>query len=450
PYNLDGRYLGDDPRTDRDAPPHPARHELVAAPPSFACTACHHDGARVGPSYEGYRERGGGAGPAHPGIMGVALYGNDANFYVTDEDTTNDWDETPPDVHFTAGLRCADCHDGADVHGDGHLAADLQCASKATCEGCHGTARARVALSPSRPRLFERDGRVFLRTVAAGVELEVPQVVDAVTPGSPRFTERAAVAMGVAASGASHTDSVACATCHSAFVPSCYGCHVTVDLTEADVYQATGATVPGRVTAERGAVALYDLVLMRDETGRYAPSMPAERLFVTLLEPDGAGGRVARFRERPRAFTTDDGRVIAGFGQRAVSPHTIQRTSQLGNCDRCHAVGSAADPENAALLDLTYGFGTDRFDVVACPPGDDAPCDDLAADGVTYRLDAVVDREGRPLVAVGHGTSRPLTLAEMARMRAVVVPAETPVPDDAREDPAWPGPLPPAAPGPSP
>ena len=44
-----------------------------------------------------------------------------------------------PDVHFDAGMGCADCHDGMDVHGDGTAYTSMRQpgAVKASCENCH-------------------------------------------------------------------------------------------------------------------------------------------------------------------------------------------------------------------------------------------------------------------------------------------------------------------------
>ena len=43
------------------------------------------------------------------------------------------------DVHRKAGMTCADCHKGGDVHGDGQVRASMRAegAVSATCEGCH-------------------------------------------------------------------------------------------------------------------------------------------------------------------------------------------------------------------------------------------------------------------------------------------------------------------------
>src|SRR5690606_39253672 len=132
--------------------------------------------------------------------------------------------------------------------------------------------------------------------------------------------------------------------------------HVEVDLTESAADLLSGDLEPGTPRGRPMGVATQDLVLLWNQHGKLAPSMPAERMFYTLVE-DAPGGAAPRFADAPRAF-----------GQRAIDPHTTRRRSAFMACDRCHTAGELDDPDNAALLDLTHGFGTPRYDVAACDP----------------------------------------------------------------------------------
>jgi len=273
------------------------------------------------------------------------------------------------------------------------------------------------------------------------LELEVPQVIDAVTVGHERYSDFAFQSMGVDASDFSHTDELECYTCHASFVPSCYGCHVDLDLDREGRLQANGVLTPGQPSGGRRWVVLNDLVLMRNSDGQMSPSMPAERFFMTVL----SGGTETSIRNRPRRFEFPDGRVIPGFGQRAFNPHSTRKRSQFMACDRCHTVGDPAAPDNEVLLDLTHGFGTQRFMFEACDVTNADDSCDPSTDVTTYALDAIQTRAGLPLVTVGHPDpqeSRPLSLDEIARMRAVVVPADaeirTEIPTNAHQDPTWP------------
>ncbi|MBW2463399.1 MAG: cytochrome c3 family protein, partial [Deltaproteobacteria bacterium] len=442
-YNDDGLSQSEDPRISRETVPHAATHELTATPPIQQCTHCHYRGGRLGISFQGYRESAGaGLNPPAPEVLGVAQHGHDAAYYLTDEDTTNDFDETPADVHFEAGMDCVDCHTEQEVHGDGHIYADTQCAVGIECTDCHGTGRARAVLDPEgRPNFYERDGTLYLRTKISDLELVVPQVIDAVTPGSPTYTELAARSMGVSTGGFSHSDDLECYTCHAAFVPSCYGCHVTLDLDVDGRLHGTGELTPGRPSGGRRWVVLNDLVLMRNSDGQMAPSMPAERFFMTVTQ----GGAPTKIRDMPREFVDGSGRVMPGFGQRAMNPHSTRRRSQFMACDRCHSVGDPSAPDNAVLLDLTHGFGTDRFMEEACDVTNADDSCDPTTDVTTYRLDAIQTRTNESLVVVGHPDpmlSRPLNADEIMRMRTIVVAPDeeirTEIPADAATDPWWP------------
>ncbi|MCA9516705.1 MAG: hypothetical protein KC635_17305, partial [Myxococcales bacterium] len=442
-YAEDGLARGGDPWVPHDAAPHPIGHGITPAAPSSTCLSCHAGaGARIGLSYQGLRDAAAGAVGPRAVLVERPLYGEPAGSFVADEDRDNGFDETPPDVHFEAGMDCVDCHGAAELHGDGHIYADAACEVRTTCEDCHGTVREAARPRARLPGLFVGDdGALMLATRVSGKTLRVPQVKAAVTPGDAAYDAAAAAAMGVDAGGFSHTDEVACTTCHAGWIPSCYGCHMTVDLAQAAPYLTTGVPQPGVLTtASTTGFQANDMVLVRDTKGKIALSSPAERLFVTLLAYDPAvEASRPLFEQVPRTFPAADG-AVAGFGQRAIDPHTTRRKSQFQACDRCHSAGSAAAPSNEALLDVAHGFGSARFDVTACAVDDAGPRTGCEAED-TYHLDAVVTRDGAPLVVMGHpypNASRPLTLEEIGAMRAVEVEATTPVPEDARTNPAWP------------
>ena len=448
-YGENGLSQSADPTVEKLAPPHALEHVLTKAPTTETCTTCHYRGSRIGPSYQGYRERGKqGLNPTDPGALGRSLHGHDQNYYLRDENLNNDWDETPPDVHFEAGMHCIDCHGEIDVHGDGHLYNDTKCAVSVRCEDCHGDARSRALVEGSAQAIREMGDAIVLDTKVTGLTLEIPQVLDSITMGHPRYTDAAAQSMGVSAEGTSHLDEVECSTCHSGWTPSCYGCHVTVDMTKDKSYHANGESAPGAPSASRRWVSLFDMVLMRNIDGKISGSQPAERFFMTIYDElaDGTKGPVVE--NSPRVFTDVNGHVMAGFGQRTVDPHTTQRRSQFMACDRCHSSGSTAAPTNQVLLDITFGFGSDRYLFDACDIEVQGTRCEPGAASKTYRMDAIQTREGKPLVVVGHEgaeVSRPLTLEEIQRMRDILVPDDallsTEIPEDANTNPFWPGPM---------
>jgi hypothetical protein len=414
-YSNDGLSQSADPTAVHDTPAHPKRHELTTAVTTEQCMHCHYRGGRIGPSFIGMRE-GAGAGldPPNVATSGEALHGHDADYYIVDEDTTNDHDETPPDVHFQAGMDCIDCHTSHDLHGDGHLYSDSNLAVEVRCQTCHGTADAPSDLktrlgNPMKSLSQDDTGEIWLTTKVKKLRLRVPQIKPAIDSAAP--TSYLHRSMGRDESGFSHLDTMSCDACHSGWVPTCYGCHVEVDMGSNQRSLISGNSTVGRIAGSRRWVATDDLILMFSTDGRITPSMPAERMFMTVFS--GSGEKVVDKQIR-RSMSGDD-----GHGHRAFHPHTTQRWSPFMRCDRCHTV--AQDEANAALLDVVMGFGSERYI-------------ETDGDGVEHRLDQVQTRDHEPIVLVGHDeplVSGPLTAAVVARMRAVVVEAaDCPVPGD--------------------
>lgn len=409
-YNEDGLSESDDPTASKDDPPHPARHALTAAPPTDQCVRCHYRGGRVGLSYQGIRERGPeGTDPPNVVALGKALFGKPVDHYLIDEDFTQPEDETPPDVHFEAGMHCIDCHTAASVHGTGRIYTDTPNAVEIACEDCHGTADQEATLITRRGSALDhmtRDeqGLVWLTSKVTGQRHPVTQIkrsIDAAGAGSKIHS-----AMGRADGGFSHLDRVACASCHSAWVPTCFGCHVTLDTSEVGVSQLNGLSGPGAVTEASGPVRTDILTLMLDTQGRVAPSMPAVRMFFTAL--DGQGQPIIDRAVR----TGPDG--SPGMGHRAFSPHTTARVTRFQACTTCHPVEGTGENMDALMQVVGQG-GADPALVT----------EDGA--GVPWRLDALMDDEFNPEVLVGHDLpfeSRPLTPSIIDSMLSVEVPAE--------------------------
>ncbi len=406
-YSDDGLSRSADPTIDKDRTPHPVQHVLTRAIPVEQCGHCHYRGGRIGPSYQGYRESGGvGFNPPSPEVLGVSLHGHDASFYLTDEDSTNDFDETPPDVHFEAGLACIDCHTPRDVHGDGRLYVDGENAVEIECEDCHGGAEAEATFTTRRGTVLshlERDteGNVWLRGKLSGKRHPVSQIkrlIDNAAPGS--FLH---ASMGRDGQGFSHLDKLECYTCHSAWVPTCFGCHVTVDMSKTQRSLIDGAETPGNVTGGRRWAETDILLLMLNTEGRVSPSMPAERMFFNAIGADGSTIIDKAVRVGP------DG--SPGNGQRAFPPHTVRRTSPFMACQVCHPI--AGTGQNMEALMQTLGFGSTQFI-------------EEDGQGTPWAQDRIMNEAYGTEVLVGHddpNKSGPLPAEMIERMLQVEVPA---------------------------
>jgi hypothetical protein len=357
-YADSGLSSSSDPTINKSFPSHPAFHQLTTAIPTEQCSHCHFQGGRIGLAFRGIRE--GGFDPAlTPDLgvtLGVPLYGHDADYYFSDEDFSNRVDETPPDLHFAAGMVCMDCHVGGDVHGDGNLYSSERDQVGVRCEDCHGTVRAEIEKDPVDDRFenskgFElrrlrrdEDGDVWLRLATGNRELRVPQVHRLLEAGrNPRMTE----AMGVQESGFSHADSMECYTCHTSWRQTCFGCHVTVDDRGTARNHTTGETTLGAISGRRENYSLDFFTLGTNQRNMITPLCSSMSMFFSHI--DEAGNTQLDKQVR----VSGDGKK--GFGWNPFHHHTVSRIPQ--NCDRCHPVGSADEPINAHLLDETYGFG---------------------------------------------------------------------------------------------
>ena len=176
------------------------------------------------------------------------------------------------DIHLERGMQCVDCHFKQDSHGNGNLYGEPRNGIEITCVDCHGTARRRAygtdrdkpvmrttgpaapeakdgrgtnlldarLLSASREARFEvqDDGKLLQRSVTdENLSWVVPQVFDSNLPGNAAYNEKARFAHTVQRDGKTWGDGMSpdlahadermtCATCHSSWITSCFGCHL--------------------------------------------------------------------------------------------------------------------------------------------------------------------------------------------------------------------------------
>jgi hypothetical protein len=370
-YGTYGHYEGDDPAVPRGVPAYPARHEITAAIPTEQCATCHFQGGRIGLLYRGVREAGFGDPPPNAEAWNPGAYGKaNPSFYLSDEDTTNSIDETPPDVHYEAGLHCADCHVGRDVHGDGRIYSTSKQQVDLRCEDCHGSAR-EPATPDAEGRFRTATGRVLPQLVVGddgGVVLEgidggrhpvtqVKTLLDGAAPGSPMHA-----AMGVDDEGWSHVDDLTCDTCHTSYNQYCLGCHVSMDVRFQQVDHQTGLPSDGLVRGGREMVSLDRVLLGMAADGRAQSVNPSQQVQMTVIGRDGErivggthpdkDGDVGVFR------ATADGQPNNGF--HVFFQHTVARyPSQYRPCATCHPTTDSA--EERQRVRGVYGFGTGEF-----------------------------------------------------------------------------------------
>ena len=408
-YDDDGLSQSADPAIVGYFPPHPISHELTTNIPTEQCSHCHFQGGRIGLAYRGIREGGFSSAntPDNAEPLAKSIYGHAPGFYFTDEDTTNPPDETPPDLHFIAGLVCADCHVGSDVHGDGKLYASEHAQVGIRCEDCHGTVRESIVEDPADGqfknskghalRALSRDGdRILLDLKMQNDDLAVPQIADILASGrNPRMVE----AMGVNEDGFAHPDSLECYTCHNTWRQTCFGCHISVNDDVAQLNFTTGEVSQGGISVSRDNYSTDFLALGMNERGKISPLCSSMSIFMSYRID-------RRFQYRDRVRKTAEG--TTGFGWNPFQHHTTQRAPI--HCDNCHSVGSVAEPENKAQLNETYGFGNGQF----------METDD---EGVEYDLSGFLDADGNLISTFPHPQTGPVPAEIRERALSVIVEA---------------------------
>jgi len=421
-YADDGRSRSADPTISKLSRPHPRKHRLTNAIPTEQCTHCHYRGARIGPSYQGYRESAAaGHNPEDKEVLGIGLHGNGPSYYITHERDKDKYaDDTPADIHFERGMHCIDCHTRHDSHGDGHIYSDTLNQIEIRCEDCHGSLDkdSTITTAGGRPLNHmwrDANGDVWLRGKIDGKKRLVKQIRQVIDKKSPYYNALADKHMGRDANGHSHLDTVECYTCHSDWMPNCYGCHVTLDIGKVAPALTTGKLTPGRPSGRRKWVEVHDLILMQGVRGKIAPAMPAERFFLTVKKTttDAAGKKKVDyvFKDRPRMRVP--GKVgaggVPGMGARPVNPHTTRRFGRFSNCDYCHL---KADKSNEEQVRRAWGYGSDKYVFVD-------------GDGTKWRLDQMITDDHKSVVLSGHDDPHPavpLSKATIDKMKKVVAP----------------------------
>jgi hypothetical protein len=349
-----------------------------------------------------------------PAVGNRTFNGRNPNQYILREDYDGDGrDDTPPDVHYEAGMGCIDCHGSAELHGgrvgmpDNPLLSRMEQAVAIRCESCHGTISAYpatvsgTAFDGSGRRLVvdrkgnpvsnvfqDADGEYYLISKLDGRRHYVPQTRDVVADNGkahpatarPIFNPKASYAMGridgdpsnglgpvqvalPTTSGFSHTDDMSCVSCHASWTNTCVGCHLKGEYDlgnnfsnitgERIVYRQTNAdfTYQSPVPFQLG-VSAHDEV---------APITNNTNVFYQYRDIDGQFTRVFAFSDRNgggNAARPGSGPHPA-LGHNTLTPHSVRgRVSRDAEgpryCVACHltADGMARfGPEYAAFRD---------------------------------------------------------------------------------------------------
>jgi hypothetical protein len=248
--------------------------------PSDNCIKCHNRSARIGLSYFGLWESD-GYGTPYKGAELNPRRLSGGRFHLS----------LSADVHFSkAAMQCVDCHTGTGLMGDGKEYASMEEQVDISCEACHipvfttveeseGSARrlfrlnrqvpdplgARIPVTRKGTPLYNvqgREGRLILYRKSDGVPLQIE--LDSADKPHHRI--------------AGH-ERLSCQSCHSAWIPQCYGCHIEYKEDERQTDWLTGMPSLGRWREARSYMRFEKPALGLRGTGRVYPVSPCQVFF---------------------------------------------------------------------------------------------------------------------------------------------------------------------------
>ncbi len=338
------------------------------------CIRCHNRSGRIGLSYTGIFESEGYGTPYEKGGMSSKqLPGK--RFYL----------EIAEDIHHQKDMACIDCHTRNEIMGDGTSYAHYEEQLEISCEMCHsenpGVTRKGdpVTNISRRGERFEMTGKVNDRVYP----LAVPKKGVCDFDGHKRMT---------------------CESCHSTWVPQCYGCHAKRDETQKHLDKLTLEETAGMWEEGRSYIRYEKpmLALWNDEVVIVTPGCQD---VVTLIDKDG--------------------NVEGGFNRftmAAINPHTTQAAGR--SCADCH--------QSTKTVGLGEGTVSVDEEGVWSFSGLDQGVDTL--EGQTVPFDAFVDING---VALQHSSRPELRPFNKKELRAILRVGQCVSCHDSYEDPMW-------------
>jgi hypothetical protein len=189
--------------------------------PSKNCLKCHNRSNRIGLSYFGKFESEGYGTPYKNGEFSHKLDQN--RFYY----------ELPADIHHTkAGLDCIDCHSEKGVMGDGKKHHHMEDAVDINCKDCHlPKFKPADELAQTLNDLNDEvpDAAAIAYTNKKDSPLYHVQKTDQNTQVLYRKKDGKKFELSKMSDNPYHTLAIhkrlECTSCHSSWMPSCYGCH---------------------------------------------------------------------------------------------------------------------------------------------------------------------------------------------------------------------------------
>ena len=212
--------------------------DLIKAHPEISlnvsnnhCFGCHSRSGRISTNYEGWHET----------TLLASEMPDSANYRLIEEERV--FIKQPADVHHELGLECIDCHHSYELMGDGNHYAHEEDQQDVQCSDCHIDGNPKTITAEKLDnesaiiaalRFGNIDGKEFLVT-----EKHNRALINTFIENDSIFllTKNSGKKMIMKAPAANCTrdnahSSLTCSSCHTAWAPTCVGCHNEYDSNE--------------------------------------------------------------------------------------------------------------------------------------------------------------------------------------------------------------------------
>ncbi len=295
---------------------------------------------------------------------------------IIPDDAPDKWDRAVKlqDIHAEMGMQCADCHFKTDSHGNGKLYGEVRNAIAIRCEDCHGTFNKKATFKGTGNAA---DGGLdLIRDHKSGFQkssfkqkltinghskwVPIAALIDIDDAHSKKYKSSFNLAryahtvekngkwgsLKISDSDLAHPNSeMACQTCHSSWVPSCFGCHLPMKANQRRPMLRFDGEMTRNWTSYDFQTLRNDVFMMaRDGTVTGNRISPVRSSCAVLVTSYNARRDVLYTQQQP--VSTE------GFSAEAFStavPHTV-RAKETKQCTDCHI--SKANDNNAKMAQL--------------------------------------------------------------------------------------------------
>lgn len=354
------------------------------------CFGCHSRSGRISTNYEGWSET----------LLTPNEVKNSKNHRILKDGRV--FEKATADVHHKAGMQCIDCHVSQEIMGDGKSYKHEASAVKIGCADCHTNGKPlkntnlkmdNIAVKDYVLRGYTHSTTDFLVTKKGSIPLvntyknaqgnavllsKISKKEHQINPSCQRDDVH---------------EKVSCSMCHTAWAPTCVGCHTDYDPRVKNADKTLGIWIEH--VAEFGYAPPTIGVKKTDNTIEYAPAIPG--MVMTLDKSSFKGKKLG-----------SDFKFVRWYAPNAA--HTT--TKSVRDCASCHTNSQA----------LGFGRGTLNYTIKGkkaywefTPYYANAPHDGLPQDAwIGFMKD--LNKNG---TYSSHDYFKPLNLKEQKKMLQV-------------------------------